>query len=237
MSVDGQDGEPVSVTTGLPQGSPISPILFALYIAEIHGAVEDQVEDSQGISVVDITWIVEGTDINDVTSRLERCAAASLRLADDNAVRCEVSKTEAIPFSKRRKHRRCERDPSRNAPGPLQSRRRAMAGHLARLHAQLGGEPQAPNRKDTPGRGQASPHRQPVRGPLAARNLQATIVQGTMLYASEPTWNGKKEVEREYQLAINRMGRASLGAFISTPRGIVAAGGGFTPARALSDHR
>ena len=45
-------------------------------------------------------------------------------------------------------------------------------------------------------------------------------VQGTMLYASELTWNGGKGVEKEYQLAINRMGRASLGAFRSTPREI-----------------
>jgi hypothetical protein len=58
-----------------------------------------------------------------------------------------------------------------------------------------------------------------------------------MLYASELTWNGGKEVEKEYQLAINRMGQASLGAFRSTPRGIVAAESGFTPARALLNHR
>ena len=32
MSVDGQDDEPMDVTTGLPQGSPISPVLFAIYI-------------------------------------------------------------------------------------------------------------------------------------------------------------------------------------------------------------
>ena len=80
MSVDGQDGEPMDVTTGLPQGSPISPALFAIYIADIHGAVEDQVEDSRGISYVDdVTWIAEGTDIDDVVSKLERCAQASLR--------------------------------------------------------------------------------------------------------------------------------------------------------------
>lgn len=48
MSVDGQDGKPMEVT-GLPQGSPISPVLFALYIAEIHTAVESQVEDNRGI--------------------------------------------------------------------------------------------------------------------------------------------------------------------------------------------
>ena len=50
MSVDGQA---MAVTTGLSQGSPISPVLFAIYIAEIRSAVESQVEDSRGISFVD----------------------------------------------------------------------------------------------------------------------------------------------------------------------------------------
>ena len=112
MSVDGQDGEPMAmeVTTGLPQGSPISPALFAIYIADIHGAVEDQVEDSRGISYVDdVAWIVEGVDVDDV-SRMERCAQTSLEWADSNAVRFEESKTEAILFSNRRRHRQCRRE-------------------------------------------------------------------------------------------------------------------------------
>ena len=50
------------------------------------------------------------------------------------------------------------------------------------------------------------------------------------------TCNGKG-VAREYQDAINRMGKATLGAFQSTPLGIVTAESGLTPARALLDHR
>ena len=38
------------------------------------------------------------------------------------------------------------------------------------------------------------------------------IVQGTMLYATELTWNSGKGMEGECQAAISRMGRASLGA-------------------------
>ena len=37
MSVDGQDGPPLEVTTGLPQGSPISPVLFEIYISQHQG--------------------------------------------------------------------------------------------------------------------------------------------------------------------------------------------------------
>ena len=73
--------------------------------------------------------------------------------------------------------------------------------------------------------------------PPAARNLQTAIVQGTMLYAAELACSGQKGVEREYQWAINRMGRSTLGAFRSTPQGIVAGESGLTPARALLNRR
>ena len=104
MSVDGQDGPPMAVTTGLPQGSPVSPVLFGIYIADVHKAVENRVPGCRGISFVDgVTWFVEGTSIEEVTVGLESCAAESLTWAESNAVRFE-SKTEAVLLSKRRSH-------------------------------------------------------------------------------------------------------------------------------------
>ena len=109
-SADGQDGDPMDATAGLPQGPPIAPVLFAIYITDIHEAAENQAEDSRGIPFVgDVTWVVEGNDLDDVVRKLEQFAAASFQWADDNAVRFETSKTEAIIFSRRRRHRRCER--------------------------------------------------------------------------------------------------------------------------------
>ena len=104
MSVDGRGDDAREATTGLPQGSPVSPVLFAIYIAETHEAVESQVEECQRISFVDgVTWLVEGA-VNEVVQRLEKCAAASLSWAGDNAVRFGTSKTETILFCRRRKH-------------------------------------------------------------------------------------------------------------------------------------
>ena len=84
----------LEATTGLPHGSLISPVIFAICIAEILQAMESQVEGSRGISFVDdVTCIVERADINRAVQRVECCAAASLRWSDDNAVRFETSKT------------------------------------------------------------------------------------------------------------------------------------------------
>ena len=150
-SVDGQDGEPMEVTTGLPPGSPISPALFAMRFA----------------------------------GEATRCLGIWL-------------------------------DASLN----LEENRRRRIGKTRQKEARLR---QIVNQYGLP--------------PASARNLQAAIVQGTMLYASELTWNGQDKVEGPYQLAINRMARATLGVHQSTPRGIIMAESGVTPARALLDHR
>ena len=58
-----------------------------------------------------------------------------------------------------------------------------------------------------------------------------------MLHATELTWSGQKGVEGEYQCAIDCMAKSTLGAFRSTPQGILAAESGLVPARALLGHR
>ena len=47
--------------------------------------------------------------------------------------------------------------------------------------------------------------------PGSARTLSMSLVQGTMLYVAELTWSGQRGVEGEYQRAINRMARSTLG--------------------------
>ena len=64
-----------------------------------------QVEGRRGISIVaDVSWLVEGSAVDEMAQRLEQCAAASLRWADLNAVRFEAPKIEVVHFSRKRKH-------------------------------------------------------------------------------------------------------------------------------------
>ena len=233
MSLDGQDGEEMAVTTGQPQGSPVSPVLFAIYEADIHRVVEDQVEDTRGISFVDdITWIAEGYDLDDVTRKLERCTAASLEWGERNAVCFETAKTEAILFSWRRRHQRTQHGVRvgehtyRYSPEEtrwlgiildsaltLRKNRRHIIEKARQAEARLR---QIINQYGVP--------------PGSARTLSMSLVQGTMLYGAELTWNGQRGVEGEYQRAINRMARSTLGAFRSTLVGILVGESGHTPA-------
>ena len=38
--MDGQEGENIKISTGLPQGSPVSLLLFVTYMSDVHREVE-----------------------------------------------------------------------------------------------------------------------------------------------------------------------------------------------------
>jgi len=78
MSMDGKEGDSMDVETAVPQGSPVSPVLFVIYLSGLFGQVENKEEECgrEGISFVDdVAWVVEGEDVGECTQRLERCAA------------------------------------------------------------------------------------------------------------------------------------------------------------------
>ena len=103
MNINGQDGERERVVTGLPQGLPVSPILFGIYISEVHEAVQGKVQEAAGISFVDdVTWFATGPNAAVIWERLEACARESILWGERNAVRFEESKTEALLLSRKR---------------------------------------------------------------------------------------------------------------------------------------
>ena len=180
---------------------------------------------------------MEGTSVEEVAQGLQWCTKESLRWAEGNAVRFEVTKAEAVLLSKRRSHGREKRERSvrvgDNFSPFAHAATRWLGMWLDSALTLMESRRRSFNRaraKEAALRRLVTRHGLP---PASARNLQQAIVSGTMLYASELTWNGSKTMERETQLVLNRMGRASLGVRQTIPVGIVAAESGLTP---LLDH-
>jgi hypothetical protein len=75
IKIDGRTGKVMDVETGVPQGSPTSPILFAIYIAGLFKKAEKEAPKVTTLSFVDDSaWVVEGREINQCTSQMQRCA-------------------------------------------------------------------------------------------------------------------------------------------------------------------
>jgi len=108
MSMDGKEGDSMDVETGVPQGSPVSPVLFVIYLSGLFGQVEDKEKEcgSEGISFVDdVAWVVEGEDVGECTQQLERCAVETTIWAKKNACQFDIEKTEAMLFTRQRRIR------------------------------------------------------------------------------------------------------------------------------------
>ena len=82
MVIEGEVLHSHSVDAGVPQGSPVSPILFAIHTTGLTKWVEERVHGVEGLSFVDdLGWVATGKDENQVVRKLEACAAQSIEWA------------------------------------------------------------------------------------------------------------------------------------------------------------
>ena len=90
----------VELETGIPQGSPISPILFLLYIRNIYSI---QTEGAYSLSYIDDFIIIVTLNLAKSNyKRLERIALELMSKAKEAAISFDVSKTELIYFYSKR---------------------------------------------------------------------------------------------------------------------------------------
>ena len=95
LSFNGQTEQSTSINTGIPQGSPISPILFLIYIRDLFPTLAVRV-----LSYIDdITLSTSSTSLKKNIRILEREAAKIYALGASNAIQFDLAKTELIHFT------------------------------------------------------------------------------------------------------------------------------------------
>jgi hypothetical protein len=79
ITMNGEPGLAIETNIGLPPGSPVSLVLFLIYIADLETLIQREVNRAVGLLFVDdVMWIAEGTNVEEVTEQLNKCAAKSL---------------------------------------------------------------------------------------------------------------------------------------------------------------
>jgi len=95
------------VEAGVPQRSPVAPILFAINCSGLIQWVEEFQSEAEELSFIDdLCWVATGSDVNHVGMILERYAAKSIEWVSRRGLQFDTSKTEATLFMRRQGQRK-----------------------------------------------------------------------------------------------------------------------------------
>lgn len=81
----------------MPQGSPVLPILFIIYLSGAFDMIERSVKGIQSLSFADdIALLASGHSVKEVCNKLQEAAKVTIEWGHDNVVQFDAGKTEAV---------------------------------------------------------------------------------------------------------------------------------------------
>ena len=243
LTIDNMQCPAYPINSGVPQGSPVSPILFIIYLSGVFDTIERTVPGIQALSFADdIGLLAPGHSVQEV-SKLQEAAKVAIEWGQSNMVQFEAAKTEAVLFT--RKRGRELRDQTQRARIAVGDYRVSFnheatrwlgiwldAGLTLKTHYQtcLRKSRNAEIRVRSLCQAQGL-------APGLVRRIQVAAVQSVALFGAELWWRGQKNWLANIQLMINRQSRAITGMLKTTPVGPLVREAGLTPAEALLDAR
>jgi len=245
MVIEGNVVESHPVEAGLPQGSPVSPILFAIHTTALIKWVEVRAQ-AEGLSFVDdLGWVATGKDVNQVVERLEACAARSIKWASRWDLQFDTAKTEAALFTRNtgdKKHLRPKLTAEITVGNDfVRSNKEATWWRANWMYAHLTFKEHHNWCMQKARAAEARLHvLTKMHGiiPEGARAVQIACGQAVALYGCELWWDPKEIGRWEYlQLLLNRQARSTLGALPTTPMGALMKESGLTPTPVAVDAR
>jgi len=107
MVIEGNVLHSHPLEAGIPQGSQVSPILFAIHTAGLMKWVEEGVQGVEGLSFVDdLGWVATGRNVHQVVRKLEACAGESIKWASRRDLKFDTVTTESALFTRSRGHKK-----------------------------------------------------------------------------------------------------------------------------------
>jgi len=244
MSMDGKEGDSMDVEPGVLQGSPVSLVLFVIYLSGLFGRVEEKEKEcgSEGISFVDdVAWVVEGEDVGECTQRLEGCAKEAQIWAKENACQFEIEKTEAILFTRKGSNKEPKMKAKiRVGSHEVQYNKEATRWLGVWLDSMLTLNDHTKKTFAKARRAQkrvGSLMRKKGLSPEGCQRIQIATVQAVALYGAELWWKEQTNRAQEVQKILNEQGRRVTGCFRTTPQGALMNDAGLGPANAILNNR
>jgi retron-type reverse transcriptase len=106
LVIDGFTCSLKDTNSGVPQGSPVSSILFNIYLSGIFEKIEEQNPEIIALSFRDdIAFLAPGKIVKDIQDALANAGEQAITWGLLNNVKFDVEKTEAVLFTKNRKIR------------------------------------------------------------------------------------------------------------------------------------
>ena len=243
LVVDGFTNERQKVKSGIPQGSPVSPILFLIYISGVFSIVEEQLSQVTCISFVDdLGFIKADCSIGKIAKTLEKFGQIALKWGANNAVTYDIGKTEAVLFAKARRQKLAELLKTRLRIGReiVHFKKEATRWLGVWLNSQLNFPFHVNERMK-----KAKAVEVQIKGlsksyglcPGLVWRIQIAAVQSVALYGAELWWKGQKNYEKDLQKLMNRQAQSITGMYWSLPISHLMNDSGLLPAHILLDSR